>query len=209
MLLLLKGAQSGIAAATLGIGFGLSGIAGTTASLGVVIGLTPPEAVEANIFVTPDIHFGLSAISTGFLTRTASLSTTLDLAPRGGFGASPTLGILMGLSGTVGTFLQSTAIPGITMGLTASLASPATASLSTVFTIAGSPTISGGTVSTAATHTIQMSLNGAPIFVGRASLDMDLNLTGIGTLAIPFENQARTMRLTFECDQIRTFFRRG
>lgn len=209
MLLLLKAAPSGVAAATLGLGFGLSGIAGTQASLGVVIGLSAPTSVEVNVFGIPDIHFGLTGISVGFLTRTASLSTVMDLTPQGGFGSSPTLSILMGLSGTVGTFLQATATPAITMGLTANLASPSSATLSTVFTIAGSPTISGGTISTAATHTIQMTLNGVPLFVDRSSLDVDLGLTGIGTLAIPFENQARTMRLSFSADEIRTFFRKG
>jgi hypothetical protein len=209
MLLLLKAAPTGVAAATLGLGFGLSGIAGTQASLGVVIGLSAPNSVEVNVFGIQDIHFGLNAISVGFLTRNANLSTALDLTPEGGFGASPTIGILMGLSGTVGTFLQGTATPAITMGLTANLASPSSASLTTVFTIAGSPTISGGTISTAATHTIQMTLNGAPLFVDRSSLDMDLGLTGIGILAIPFESQARTMRLSFSADEIRTFFRKG
>lgn len=209
MLLLFKAAPAGVAAATLGIGFGLSGIAGTQASLGVVVGLTPPESIELNVFVTPDIHFGLSAISLGFLTRTASLSTVLDLAPQGGFGSSPTLGILMGLSGTMGSFLQGTATPAITMGLTANLATQATATLRTNLSIAGSPTISGGTISTAATHTIQMSLNGAPIFVDQTSLDIDLDASATGVIVIPFENQARTMRLSFSADEIRTFFRKG
>src|SRR6184192_1440864 len=100
MLLLLKSVVSGAAAASLGITLGLSGVAGTSATLDLHADLTPPESIELNIFVTPDIRLGLRGISSGFVSNTATLTTSTNLQALGGFTATPTLALLMGLSGT-------------------------------------------------------------------------------------------------------------
>ena len=207
MLLLLKSPASGAAAASLGLTLGLSAIAGTTANLGITLGLTPPESIELNVFVTPDIKFGVSAISSGFLTRSATLDTQLNLLPVGGYGASPTMTLLMGLSGTVGSFLQANATPGITCGLTANPASPGAATLDTVLTISGAPMVSGGTVTPTAVLTHTLGLSAALTGLGFATTDILMDLTGTPIAKVP--NLATNMRLSFEADEIRLIFRRG
>lgn len=207
MLLLLKSPATGLAAATVGISLGLTAIAGTTASLGITLGLTPPESVELNVFVTPDIRIGLTAISSGFLTRTATLTTNLDLPASGGFGASPVMDIHMGLSGTVGLFLQAAATPAITLGLTGAGVVPGRASLSTVLGLSGAPDVSGGTVNPSASLSHTLTLTAGLTGLGFGTLGMVMDITGTGQYAIP--TLATQMRLSFSADEIRTFFRRG
>lgn len=207
MLLLLKSVVSGAAAATLGLTLGLSGIAGTTATLTINAGLTPPESVELNVFATPDIHVGLSGISSGFVSNSAVLTTNLNLPALGGFTASPTLSLLLGLSGTVGGTLQGNASAGITCGLTGGLYALPSATETIVCGLTGIPTLSGGTLTPTASIPLTLSLSGQSVMIDAAICGLVLNLTATGQYAIP--TLATQMRLSFSSDEIRTFFRRG
>jgi hypothetical protein len=209
MLLLLKTAAGGAVSANLGINFGLSSVSGPQASLGLLISLQSPTSVELQVTNTQDIHFGLTSISAGFLTRSATVDAHLDLGSTSGYAETSNLGITFGLSGTVGSTLQGIASPGISFGLTGSLQSIHSAALTTNLGIAGAATISGGTVNVAASIGLQLNLATAPVMTSVASADMDLDLHGIGLALTPTTSQVATMRLTFEADQIRTFFRRG
>jgi len=207
MLLLLKSVVSGAAAASLGITLGLSGVAGTSATLDLHAGLTPPESVELNIFVTPDVHFGLSGISAGFVSNSATLNTLANLSGVGGFTATPTLALLMGLSGTVGGTLQGNASAGITCGLSGLLQVLPSAVQTILCGLTGIPTLSGGTLTPTASIPLTLSLAGQPVSVAGAICDLTLDLTGTAQFAIP--TLATQMRLSFSADEIRTFFRRG
>lgn len=207
MLLLLRSVASGAAAASLGITLGLSAVAGTTATLNVTLGLTPPESIELNVFATPDIHFGLSGISSGFVSNSAILDTHLNLPAMGGFTASPTLGILIGLSGTVGGTLQGNASADIHCGLTGSLQVVPGATQTIVCGLAGTPTVSGGTLTPTANVDLIFTLAGQPVSLSAALCDLKLDLAAAGQFAIP--TLATQMRLTFSSDEIRTFFWRG
>jgi len=183
MLLLLRSPPSGVAAANLGINLGLSGIAGPLASLGLTLGLTPPESVELNITGASDIHFGISAISTGFVSRTATVDILTGLSASGSFSASPTLGIALGLSGTVGSFLQNSATLGILCGITGQVTALPTAVLGTILGLSAFPTgISGGTVTPSATVGIALGVNTASaVFAEDGTLFLSLDLTASGT----------------------------
>lgn len=209
MLLLFKAAPAGVAAGTLGITFGLSGIAGTTGTADIHFGLSPITSIELNVFGTADIHFGLSGIPLGFLTRAGTVDTQLNLAGFGGFGDTRTVGIVLGLSGTIGTTLQGNGVLGINLGLSANGIPSGAGVLRTILGLTGTPTISGGTITPTGSVGISMDLVAIPVMVANALADLTLDLQGVGVLAIPFENQARTMRLSFSADEIRTFFRKG
>lgn len=212
MLLLLRSAPSGSPAANLGITLGLAGIAGPTAALAITLGLGAPNSVELNVFATPDVRFGLTGISTGFVTRSANVDLHTDLVAFGGFGEHANCDVLMGLTGTsaAGGFLQGTAALGTTLGLTGSVQIVGiTAAPDIHLSIAGLPTISGGTVSSAATLDTRLSLNGAPVLTSIAAADIHLDMHGTGIALTSTSSPAASMRLTFEADEIRTFFRRG
>lgn len=209
MLLLLKSPASGIAAATCSLSLGLSAVAGATATLSLIAGLTPPESVELNVFVTPTLNLGLTAIPVGFLTRSSTVSLQLPLAATGGFGSPVNLSLALGLSGTVGSFLQGTATETLVLGLTGAGANPGVATLSAQLGLIGAPTVSGGTLTPTASLPLTLSLAGVPVMISGAIVDMTLALQGTGIASIPLINQAVGMRLTFEADEIRTFFRKG
>ena len=207
MLLLLRGVVSGATAATLGLSLGLSGVAGTTATLSTQVGLTQPTTVELNVFASPDIKIGLTGIPVGFLSRSATLDSQLGLAAVGGFGQIPTLTLTLGLSGTVGSFLQGLANPAITHGLSASGTISGASNLRTFLALSGSPTVSGGTVTPSASTGLQLSLAGTAVLSTQSILDITHDLTGAGITKVP--NLATDMRLSFETDEIRLFFRKG
>lgn len=209
MLLLLKSPPSGIAAATCTLSLGLAALAGPQATLTLVAGLNAPNSVELNVFVTPDLTLGLTAIPVGFLTRTATADLQLPLSAQGGFGASATPSLNLGLSGTVGSFLQGTATETLVLGLTGAGSSPGSATLSAQLGLTGAPTVSGGTLTPTTSLPLTLSLSGAPVMIAGSLLDLTLGLTGTGITPIPVSSQARTMRLTFETDEIRVFFRKG
>jgi len=207
MLLLLKSAASGVAAASLGISLGLSGIAGTTATLDIHAGLTPPESVELNIFGTPDVHFGLSGISSGFVSNSATLDSNLSLNAFGGFGSSPTLSLLLGLSGTVGGTLQGNAVAGILHGLTGALSVLPSATETILCGLTGTPTLSGGTLTPTGSVAITLTLSGQAVATATAVCGTQLNLSATGQYAIL--TLATQMIVSFSTDEIVTFFRKG
>jgi len=117
------------------------------------------------------------------------------------------MNITLGLSGTVGSFLQSTATPDITLGVTASGVTPGVGSLSTVLALAGAPQLSGGTLTPTASAGLQLTLVGSSVMGAGSLVNTTLNLTGVPAIKIP--NLATEMRLSFETDEIRLFFRKG
>lgn len=206
--LLLKSSAGGSPVANLGITFGLSAISGVLANLDMHLDLLPPNAVELQVTNTQDIHFGLTSIPIGFLTRSANLDSTLGLIAVGGFAEHATLTIQMGLAGTVGTSFTSAANVGIVMGLTGSLASANTASPDIKLGLSGAPTISGGTLTPSANLGMNFGLTASqPGFVAQANLDVKLDLQAIAGIFVP--TLATQMRLSFSADEIRTFFRKG
>jgi len=180
MLLLLRGA-SGTLSANLGINLGLSGIAGPTAQLGIVLDLGPPNSVELNIFGSLDLHFGVNAISSGFVSRTANVDCLLGLSGNGGFIETANLDIKTGLAGTVGSFLQGIANLSIVHGLAGTLVAQISVNHDIRLSIAGIASISGGTLTPTANVDLQMSLNGAVINVITGVCDLHLGLQGNGT----------------------------
>lgn len=209
MLLIFKQAASGVAAGTLGIAFGLSGVAGTTGKADIHLGLPDITSIEINVFGIADVHFGLVGIPIGFLTRTGTLDTRLDLMGFGGFGDTRALDIVFGLSGTVGSTLQGNGTLGINLGLSASLIPSGIGTLTTVLGLSGSPTISGGTITPTGSAGISLRLTAIPVMAMNGLADISLDLDGLGTALTPIDSQATQMRLTFSADQIRTFFRKG
>jgi len=182
MLLLLKSPPSGVAAANLGITLGLSGIAGPLASLGLVLDLTPPNAVEVNISAGLDLHFGVSAVSSGFLSRTASIDLVSGLSAVGGYTDNPTLGLALGLSGTVGSFLQNSATFAVTFGVTGQVTALPTASISTILGLSGAPIISGGTVTPSASVGLTFGVSAASaVFANNGTMAVSIKLTATGT----------------------------
>lgn len=181
MLLLLRSAPSGVAAASLGINLGLSGIAGPVASLGLSLDLTPPNSVELNVTATPDIHFGISAISSGFLSRTASVDITHGLTAAAAFIDTPTVGIVFGLSGTVGSFLQNSATFAITFGVTGQVSAAPTAVLNTVLGLSGAPIISGGTITPTASVAMALGIaTPTAVFAANGACSINFTLTATG-----------------------------
>lgn len=191
MLLLLRGA-SGPVGANVGINFGLNGIAGPTAQLGMSLDLGPPNSVELNIFSVLDLHFGVNAISAGFLSRTANLDAHLVLAGNAGFVEVANLDIHTGLAGTVGSFLQGIANLGITCGLAGALVAQVSVNHDIHLLIAGVASISGGTLTPFANLDLQLTLNGAIVNAVTGICDLKLDLQGVGTgylIAANFPNE--------------------
>lgn len=208
MLLLLRSAVGGAVTANLGIAFGLAAVPGTTANLGIQMGLAAPTSVELNIFNTQDLHFGLTSIPVGFLTRSANVDAHLDLIATGGFGEHAAFGIQMGLAGTVGSSFTSAANLGIAMGLTGALASSNTAIQGLKLDLSGAPTISGGTLTPTANLGFTLGLVAGPVALGsQANLDMTFALQSAPSTSVL--NLATEMRLSFSADEIRLFFRKG
>ena len=182
MLLLLRGAISAAPAATLGITFGLSGVSGPTASVGIALGLTPPNEFELNVVATSDIHFGLTGISSGFLSRSAVLDTRMDISATPSFTDVVSVPLVFGLSGTVGSFLQNSATLGINFDISGQIGALPVATLTTVLGISGAPTISGGTVSTASTLGINFGLSlTAPVLLSTGTVDLKFSVQAVPT----------------------------
>lgn len=182
MLLLLRSPPSGVAAANLGINFGLSGIAGPLASLSLILDLAPPNAVEVNLSAGLDVHFGITAISSGFLSRTATVDASLGLSASPAFTASPSLGLTLGLSGTVGSFLQNSATLAVICGVTGQVTALPAATLGTILGISGLPIISGGTLTPSASLGTMLGLSiGQAVFASNGSMSVSINLTATGT----------------------------
>lgn len=191
MLLLLRGV-SGQVGANLGIAFGLNGIAGPTAQLGVTLDLGPPTSVELNVFASLDVHFGINAISAGFLSRSANLTTLFGLGGNPGFVEIANLDIKTGLAGTVGSFLQGIANLGITCGLAGGLVAQISVNHDIKLSIAGIASIANGTLTPFANLDLSLTLNGAVINAVTGACDLQLGLHGVGTgylVAANFPNE--------------------
>lgn len=209
MLLLFKPAV-GSPAAAIGITCGLVAAGSlATAAIGISLTLNAPTSIELQVTAVPDIHFGLSGISIGFLTRTASVGMQLGIQAAGGFGGTASPSILMGLSGTVGSFFDGGAVTlGTVFGLSGATAPSVAASLPINFAIVGVPTITGGTVTPSASTGIVLGLAGMPILVGRATADIALTVNGVGVILAPPPVTIASMALSFESDTMRLFFRK-
>jgi hypothetical protein len=209
MLLLLRSPPSGATAAIAAIGLGLvaAGSIGT-ANLSTSFGLTL-SGVELN--VTGDVGFAnkLTGISVGFLSAPATaIHMAFGLPAGGGFGAITQLTTLLGLTATVGSTLQGTAISTIGFGLTTAPKIAVTANPTIGLALAGSPiTVSGGTITPSAVAAIHLSLNGAAVSVTSAVCDIATDISGTPSTSVL--NLATQMRLSFSADEIRTFFRKG
>jgi len=206
--LLLKSGAGASPVANLGILFGLSGVPGIGATLDMRLELQPPNSVELQSTNTQDIHFGLTSIPLGFLSRSANVDSRLDLVAAGGFGEHATFAIQMGLAGSVGTSFTSSANLGIVMGLTGSLTGNLIAAPDIQLGLSGAPTISGGTLTPAANVGMTLGLTSTlPAFAAQANISLNFNLASVPGIAVP--NLATDMRLSFATDEIRLFFRKG
>jgi hypothetical protein len=209
MLLLLRSPPSGTPAAVVAIGLGLAAFGSTTtASVGTSFGLTL-SSIEIN--VSADVGFAnkLTGISVGFLSAPATaIPIAFGLPAGGGFGAVTQLTTLFGLSGTIGTTLQGTATPAISFGLPAAPSIVTSANPRITLALAGSPiTVSGGTITPTAVAGITLSLNGFAIPLATAVCDIATDISGTPITSVL--NLATQMRLSFEADEIRLFFRKG
>lgn len=209
MLLLLRTLATGAAAATLGIGLGLAAAgSGSSATLGISLGLTPPESIELQVTDLPGIQFGLTGIPLGFNVASATLHTGCGLTGRAGFGATPTIPLNLGLSGTVGSFFDGgNTTLAITQGLTAAAVQASSANPAISLGLRGTPIITGGTISTAANLPLLLNLAGNSTFLGtNGFLVTQMNLTAE---AVSFVGSTvESMILTFAADDIRMFFRK-
>jgi len=208
MLLLLRSPPTGLAAASVGLTLGLAASgSGTSASLGITLGLTPPESIEIQLIGLDTLTFGLTGIPVGFQSSTATFTSVCGLAARGGFGSTPTIPVNLGLSGTVGSFFDGIGTVTITHGLTGPAAILTGANVGLILGLAGSPIISGGTISSAANLATNLDLSSASHALGTTSLlAMTLGLTGSA-----FSETAsivESMTLNFESDSMRVFFRK-
>jgi len=205
MLLLLKTPPSGATTATLGLALGLMGDPGAHATADLTLGLSPPTAIEANVFGNLGVTLGLQGISVGLLTRSASCDLSLPILAAGGFGDIPTLTLALGLSGTVGSFLQGTGSCDLTLGITGAASVPAQGTLPLTLGLSAAADLSGGTLTPTAMAGLALSLNGAPLIGSVASLDLSLDLQPTSELI--FGSAATQMRVTFQGDSIRMFFK--
>lgn len=208
MLLLLRTLATGVAAATLGIGLGLTASgSGTSATLGISLGLTPPEAVELQVTDVQGIQFGLVGIPLGFTVASATVKASCTLGGRGGFGASPTIPLNLGLSGTVGSFFDGgNTTLGIAHGLSAPAVQITAAAPAISLGLRGTPIISGGTISSAANLPLKFDLAAVSNLgtVGILVTQMDLSAEGVSLVISTVES----MILTFAADDVRMFFRK-
>lgn len=194
MLLLFKPAVA-VTAANIGIVLGLAAAGSVaTANLGISIGLNAPTSIELMVSGTPDIHFGLTGISVGFLSGTANLSTALGITAGGGFGEHAAPDIKIGLAGTVGSFFDGGAVAtSITFGLSGSATPTAAAAIPVQLGLSGVANVSGGTVTPTSNIPLNFGLMGAAGFVDRATADLVMTLNGtgvVGAVVIPSETIA-------------------
>lgn len=209
MLLLFKPAVT-LPAASLGIVLGLSGAgSGVTATLTTNIGLTAPTSIELRVNVTPDIHLGLVGIPVGFKSGVANIPLQIGINSKGGFGEVATPAILMGLSGTVGSFFDGGNVTlGTALGLSGNAAPSVNATPTIKLGITGTPTVSDGTVTPTATTGIVLGVTGSGFFANQAIADITFDLNGTGATQAPPTVTIASMALTFEADSMRMFFRK-
>lgn len=208
-LLLLFNQPSGPTSALLRTQVGLTAIGGPQATLGVTIGESTPSSVELNIFANSNVAIGLTGVSVGFFSGSANLDNTVSLFAFPGFGAVPALAIHIGLTGTVGSFIQSAAAMPLSIGLTGHgnmlVAGPFSVSIG----LSAAVTISGGTVAPTSNLSLTTTLNGAAVALSDLSLSLTTQVGLVGAAEITEPGLATGMRLSFGADQIRTFFRKG
>jgi len=209
MLLLLRGTPGTLTATIAGIGAVVasgSTVSATIAGMGSV-GL--PESIELMVFADIGGVGGVTAISQGFLTRTATVAGEGSVVAFGGYGATLNFSGIGGVTATVGSFFDGGAV---------TLAGIGTVSGAGVFTSAaflagfGSlsaiPVISGGTISSAATVAGIGIVTGAiPIQMAIGSLEGMGDILAIPSVGVP--NLATQMRLSFGADDMRLTFRKG
>jgi hypothetical protein len=150
----------------------------------------------------------LQALPQNFRTGFGSLTANGDLQGTPGFGPTAVLAGLGNLSGTVGTVFQGIAALNAQGGLTAAGRIISSAQLTGLGKLAAVGAVSGGIV----TPTAVLAAVGALTVTGTvlsitASLDGQGDLQGAGFPSIV--GLATQMRLSFSCDEIRTFFRKG
>jgi hypothetical protein len=208
MLLLLRSPATGPVSATLTAQGGLTASGSTGAiALSGVGGLTLGD-IELYIFATFDGQGTLQALPAGTAVRSASLTATGDLLAFGGYAGSANLSGLGTLSGTVGTVFQGNAILSGTGAITGVLRYIAIATLSGRGTLSAVGVVTGGVVTPNAVLAGVGNLT-----VTGAVLGVNARLNGTGDLSgFGFPQQvgfATQMKLSFSCDEIRTFFRKG
>lgn len=178
-----------------------------TANVDIALGLGAPTSIELRVNAVENIALGLTAIGKAYVTRSANLTTITGLTARGGFGDVVALTTTLGLSGTVGPFLDGIASVGIQHGLSGAGSISTPAILATQLGLAGAPTITGGTIDSTAALTISMGLT-APERIGSFAV-LDVGLALLATGSVHFETVVTDMRLTFAADEIRLFWRKS
>jgi len=207
MLLLLRSAASGLPAGNAGITLGTVGIAGPVGAASITFGVPAPTNLEINVFAAASLSVTAAGIPVGFVSGTATGDLHLSLIGFGGFGFVARGDITLGVAGTVGSTLQGIGNASTTLGGTGAPLATTTAGVSLFLNLSGAATISGGTLTPSATTAIQLSINGSAVLGTLASGDIDINVAGTGYPQIV--GLATQMRLSFSCDEIRTFFRKG
>lgn len=206
MLLLLRSA-AGPVSANAGINFGVNGIAGPTAAAGIAFNVPAPTSIELNVFAGAKINFLTGGIPVGYLAGAGATGFNFDVTGFGGFGFVARADITFGVAGTVGTTLQGIGNASTNLDATGAAAAKTTAGVSLFLNLTGSATISGGTLTPSGTTAMSLTVNGSAVLNTPAIADFHLVVQGTGFPDVV--GLATDMRLTFECDSIRTFFRKG
>jgi len=207
MLLLLRSAASGLPAGNAGIQFGVNGIAGPVATAGISFGVPSPTSIEINVFANAGLQLEAIGIPVGFLSSSGNADLHLSAVGSGGYGFVANADIRFTVTGTVGSTLQGVGNANIALGGAGAAIATTTAGVSLFLNITGAATISGGTLTPSGSTKIALSLNGNSVLGTSTLADIHFDVHGQGFPQIV--GLATQMRLSFSCDEIRTFFRRG
>jgi hypothetical protein len=163
--------------------------------------------IELNVFGAAAVKIGVSGIPIGFLTSSGNASISVTTTGFGGFGFLARGDIRFNVTGTVGSTLQGIGIASLTFTDAGAGRIQTPASASTRLDVAGTPSLSGGTLTPAGSTGITLTVGGSAGFSETALADIQFDVQGTGFPEIV--GLATQMRLSFSCDEIRTFFRKG
>jgi len=208
MLLLLRGAAPANPSVTFSLQSGLAFDNSAHVTFANVLSFGPFDSVELQISVNFDLHTGLTPIPFLTVGPGVSFDTHLGLTGLGGYSDRVTFANTLNSGWTVGSTLQGAVSFAITSALTGDLRAAPVCALGLVSAISwGVPNISGGTLNAGVSFALQSALLGTPIFVDGVSFDAHTDLQATARIVIP--NLATEVRLSFETDEMRLFFRKG
>jgi hypothetical protein len=209
MLLFFRGASATLTASIIGVGtVAATGSQVTASCLGTGL-FTAPTSIEFQVSGSC-LGTGLvTAISSGFLSRTAFVDGTGLVSAFGGYGETATITGTGLVSATVGSFFDGGAVSVTGTGSVTAAGSFGDIPLfiGGSGSVTGIPTITGGTITVSATaQGIGLCSASMPLLIEQASLMGTGTVTATGETAVT--SLATDMRLSFESDEIRLFFRK-